>query len=180
MVQAFLELTKGVVEVLSKTFDPLIQEILSWNIDLHKMADTVTESFDRMDFLPLHEGPNVLPHDLIFHTLHSFALTYNDEALIKDTRSGHEATYQQFLSDIVACRNALRITLDPETIEALQKEREVCVLILSQGYEFTVAFFAALAIGAIAVPLSKYRILHSPASQSKLSPTFQNPCPSYK
>jgi acyl-CoA synthetase (AMP-forming)/AMP-acid ligase II len=137
------------------------------------MADMDTESFDRMDLLPLHEGPDVLPHDLIFHTLHNFALTYNDEAVIKDARSGHGATYQQFLSDIVACRNALRDTLDSETMEALRKEREVCILILSQGYEFTVAFFAALAIGAIAVPLSTYRIPHSPVFRRKRSPILK-------
>jgi acyl-CoA synthetase (AMP-forming)/AMP-acid ligase II len=112
-------------------------------------------SFDRTDFLPRHEGPNVLPHDILFHVLHSLA-AYQNNVVVKDAKSGHVATHQQFLSDIVACRNALRDSFAPETIAALQAEREVSVLILSHGYEFVVSFFAILAIGAIAVPLSMY------------------------
>jgi hypothetical protein len=114
-------------------------------------------SFDRTDFLPYHEGPNVLPHDILFHILHSLAAYQNDEAII-DAKAGYTATHQQFLSDIVACRNALRETLAPETIKALQEDREVSILILSSGYEFIVSFFAVLAIGAIAVPLSMYKL----------------------
>lgn len=117
------------------------------------MCNLNSTSFDRTDFLPHHEGPNVLPHDILFHTLHSLAAYQNDVAII-DAKSGHVATHQQFLSDIVACRNGLREALASETIEALQEEHEVSILILSSGYEFIVSFFAILAIGAIAVPLS--------------------------
>lgn len=120
------------------------------------MPDLNSTSFDRTDFLPHHDGLNVLPHDILFHTLHSLAAYHNDVAII-DAKSGHVATHQQFLSDIVACRNGLRDALAPETMEALQEEQEVSILILSSGYEFIVSFFAVLAIGAIAVPLSTYR-----------------------
>jgi acyl-CoA synthetase (AMP-forming)/AMP-acid ligase II len=117
------------------------------------MRELDPQSFDRTDFLPLHEGPEVLPHDLIFYNLHHLAVAQN-EVVVRDTNANHVASHRQFLSDIVACRNALRQTLDLDTLEALQQEREVCILILSHGYEFVVAFFATLAIGAIAVPLS--------------------------
>lgn len=117
------------------------------------LQDMDPVSFDRTDILPRHEGPNVLPHDIVFHTLHSLA-AYQNDVVIKDVKSGHIATHQQLLSDIVTCRNSLQESLAPSTRAALQEEREVSVLILAQGYEFIVSFFAILAIGAIAVPLS--------------------------
>ena len=60
-----------------------------------------TESFDRCDFQPRHEGSTVLPHDLSFHDLYSLAVSQNRVA-IRDMNTGHSATPQQFLSDIVA------------------------------------------------------------------------------
>ncbi|KAH8701094.1 hypothetical protein BGW36DRAFT_425890 [Talaromyces proteolyticus] len=117
--------------------------------------DVEVGSFDRMDFVPFHEGPEVLPHDLLFHTLHSIAAS-NDRPAIVDRKTGYTATYQQLVSDIVVCRNRLRATLKPETIEAIRREREVSILLWSAGYEFTIGFFAVLALGAIAVPLSPH------------------------
>ncbi|KAL5359669.1 hypothetical protein BJX96DRAFT_164609 [Aspergillus floccosus] len=104
--------------------------------------DVEVGEFDRMDFVPFHEGPEVLPHDLLFHKLH-FTAASNDRPAIVDRKTGYTATYRQLVSDIV-----------PETIEALRREREVSILLWSAGYEFTVSFFAVLALGAIAVPLS--------------------------
>jgi malonyl-CoA/methylmalonyl-CoA synthetase len=130
--------------------------------------DVDVGEFDRMDFLPYHEGPNVLPHDLLFHTLHALA-TADGRLAVVDCKAGYEATYQQLLSDIVLCRNKLRETLDKESLEALRNEKEVSLVLWSSGYEFTVAFFAILALGAIAVPLSMCishcacRIFHSPS-----------------
>ncbi|PGH20090.1 hypothetical protein AJ80_03658 [Polytolypa hystricis UAMH7299] len=111
--------------------------------------------FDRMDFVPFHEGPDVLPHDLIFHALHALAMDPSRIAII-DCKISYQATYRQLLSDIVLCRNRVREALAPETLEALQKEQEVSLLLWSEGYEFTVAFFAILALGAIVVPFSPH------------------------
>lgn len=118
------------------------------------------ESFDRCDFQPHHEGSTVLPHDLIFHDLYSLAISQN-KVVIRDINTGHSATHQQFLSDIVALTERLRKELHPETLQGLWDEREVSFLILSEGYEAMVALFATFAMGAIAVPLSGCLALHS-------------------
>lgn len=111
------------------------------------------ETFERCDFLPLHEGPHVLPHDLLFHSLFELALTQNS-TVIKDKNTGHNASHQQFLGDILALRTKLREELHSSTLTALRDEREVSLLICAEGYEFAVAFFAVQALGGIAVPCS--------------------------
>lgn len=113
------------------------------------------ESFDRCDFLPHQEGPHVLPHDLLFHSLFELALRQNT-TVIKDKNTGQNATHQQFLGDILALRILLRAQLHPSTLSALREEREVSLLICAEGYEFSVAFFAVQALGGIAVPCSTY------------------------
>jgi hypothetical protein len=112
------------------------------------------ERLDRCDFLPRHEGSTVLPHDLIFHDLHSLAVSQNT-VVIRDMNTGHSATHQQFLSDIVALIKRLREELHPETLQDLRDEREISFLILSEGYEAMVALFATFGMGGIAVPLSR-------------------------
>lgn len=119
------------------------------------------ETFERCDFQPRHEGPTVLPHDLIFHDLYSLAATQNT-VVIRDMNTGHSASHQQFLCDIVAFRKRLMEELHPQTLQALRDEREVSLLILSGGYEFTVALFATFSLGGIAVPLSEFVILYQP------------------
>lgn len=121
--------------------------------------DLEDESFDRNSFLPSHEGPTVLPHDLIFHDLYSLAVSLN-KTVIKDMNTGHSASHQQFLSDIICLSTRLREELHPDTLRALHDEREVSLLILSEGYEAMVAFFATLALGGIAVPLSELPAEH--------------------
>jgi hypothetical protein len=126
-----------------------------------------SESFDRTNF--------VLPHDLIFHALHSLALNQNTTA-IRDNNSGAVVTHQQLLSDILASRNKLRTILDPETVARLRQEREVCILVLAEGYEFCVVLFAALAIGAIAVPLSMFSFLLITLAQHFCKVTISSIC----
>ncbi|KAK5056232.1 hypothetical protein LTR84_012785 [Exophiala bonariae] len=113
------------------------------------------ETFDRCDFLPCHEGPNVLPHDLLFHSLYDLALRQNT-IIIKDKNTGLCASHQQFIGDILALRSKLRAELDPSTLTDLQHEREICLLICAEGYEFAVSFFAVQALGGIAVPCSPH------------------------
>ena len=111
------------------------------------------ESADGFDFHARREDSMTLPHDLIFHDLYSLAMSQN-KVVIRDKNTGHTATHQQFLIDILALTERLRKELHPETLQDLQDEREVSFLILSEGYEAMVALFATFAMGAIAVPLS--------------------------
>jgi acyl-CoA synthetase (AMP-forming)/AMP-acid ligase II len=111
------------------------------------------ENFERCDFVPNHEGPLVLPHDLMFHVLYDLALRQNT-TIVKDSNTGHIASHQQFLSDVLALRAKLREELHPSTLQALRDEREVSLLIWAEGYEFVVAFYAVLGLGGIAVPFS--------------------------
>jgi hypothetical protein len=113
------------------------------------------EKFERCDFLPYHDGPYVLPHDLLFHSLFNLALRQNT-TIIKDKNTGHSASHQQFLSDIFALRTKLKAELHLSTLQALREQHEVSLLILSAGYEFSVAFFAVQALGGIAVPCSAW------------------------
>lgn len=121
-------------------------------------ADLDPESFDRCDFLPRHEGPTILPHDLLFHDLYSLAVAQNTTA-VKDMNDGHSVSHQQLLSDILRLSARLREELHPQSWNALQDEREVPFLVLSEGYEAMVAFFAVWAVGGIAVPLSESLML---------------------
>ncbi len=111
------------------------------------------ETFDSCDFLPRHEGPNVLPHDLLFHSLFDLALRQNT-IIIRDKNIGYNASHQQFLGDVLVLRTRLRAELHSDTLQALRDECEVSLLICAEGYEFAVAFFAVQAIGGIAVPCS--------------------------
>ena len=113
------------------------------------------ETFERCDFLPYHEGPGVLPHELLFHSLYNLAIGQNT-TVIRDKNTGHVVSHHQFLTDILALRTKLRAELSPSTLQALKDEREICILVLAAGYEFSVAFFAIQALGGIAVPCSSY------------------------
>lgn len=126
----------------------------------HREKPLDPETFDRCDFLPHDEGVNVLPHDLLFHSLFDLAIRQNT-IIIKDKNTGQNASHQQFLGDILALRSKLREELDPSTLQALRDEREVSLLICAEGYEFSVAFFAIQALGGVAVPCSQ-RPLKSP------------------
>lgn len=117
-------------------------------------------TFDRTDFLlTSHEGPNVLPHDIFFHRLYNLALRQNT-VVIKDAYDGLAITHHQLLSDIIFTRNRIRESLNKKSVDMLRNDQEVSILIVARGYEFVVAFYAALALGAIATPQSEM-LLHS-------------------
>jgi len=112
-------------------------------------------SFDRTDFTPYHEGANVLPHDYIFHRLY-FLAAYQNTTAVRDTYNGLEVDYRQLLTDIIFARNRIRDAVSTKTMEMIRNNEEVSILVVARGYEFVVSFFAVLALGAIAVPQSKY------------------------
>ena len=118
------------------------------------LAELDLATFDRTDFSPPHEGPNVLPHDLIFHRLY-FLATNQISIAVKDAHKGYEITYSQLLSHIIQTRNHIRENLSCRTTKMLRSGEEVSLMIVARGYEFVVAFFAILALGGIAVPQSE-------------------------
>lgn len=74
---------------------------------------------------------------------------------IRDDTADLEKTHQDILSDVLALRQNLRDTLDPEVVRRLDNGEEIYIAVLAGGsYEFTIAVLAALAIGAAVVPLT--------------------------
>lgn len=117
------------------------------------MTDQTT--FDRTDFVPSHAGDHILPADPLFTRLLSLAHDPNPRPAIRDLNAGVEKTAAELLVDILRLRRALRRGLNQQTLDDLQRGREVYISILAPGgYEFTVGVLAILALGAAASPFS--------------------------
>ncbi|OJD14067.1 hypothetical protein AJ78_05544 [Emergomyces pasteurianus Ep9510] len=111
--------------------------------------------FDRTDFFPPHAGDNVLPLSPFFSKLLRYAHRKSQRVAIRDVNLAIEKTYIEFLSDVLAVRNALRSSLSPEAQGALQAGEEVYIaLIAAGGYEYAVGFVAICALGAAVVPMT--------------------------
>ncbi|KAJ9602991.1 hypothetical protein H2200_012286 [Cladophialophora chaetospira] len=110
-------------------------------------------TFDRTDLTTRHEGPLVLPHDVLFHRLHFLALNSKTSA-VKDASRRLDVDYRQLLTDVVAARNRIRSTIGQKTLQSMYHEEEISFVVIAHGYEFVVAFLAVLALGGIAVPTS--------------------------
>jgi malonyl-CoA/methylmalonyl-CoA synthetase len=110
---------------------------------------------DRASFVPKHRGPNILPNSPFFSRLLRFA--YRNKGLaINDTTAGFTASHLQLLTDVLHLRNVFLDSLDEFTLAQLERGVEVFIIVLGPGgYEFVVAFFAVIAIGAVVVPLGK-------------------------
>ncbi|KAF2185592.1 fatty-acyl-CoA synthase [Zopfia rhizophila CBS 207.26] len=110
---------------------------------------------DRTYMVPKHEGYSVLPNTPLFSRLLRFAGRRPARIAIHDVRSNHERTHLELLSDVFALRESILNTLDPRTIEAMNRSEEVYLAIVAAGgYEYTVAMLAVLALGAAAVPIA--------------------------
>lgn len=110
---------------------------------------------DRLNYVPKHVGENVLPNFLLFARMVRWAHR-KELTAIRDLSFGHTADYAQLLTDILVFRNELRRVLDPNIIKKVDNEEEVFInLLATPGYEFTVGFFAILALGAAVSPLCK-------------------------
>jgi hypothetical protein len=116
---------------------------------------TTTDMEDRTHLVPNHQGRNILPNLPLFSRLLRFA-HQGERLAIKDKAAGFAASYIQLLTDVLHLRNVLLDSLDKSTVERLERGAEVFINILGPGgYEFTVAFFAIAAVGAVIVPLGK-------------------------
>ncbi|KAI1930180.1 hypothetical protein LOZ65_001557 [Ophidiomyces ophidiicola] len=74
---------------------------------------------------------------------------------IRDVNLGTEKTYLQFLTDVLALRNALRSTIPDQVHGDLNAGKEVYVgLLAAGGYEYAVGFVAIVALKAAVVPLT--------------------------
>ncbi|KIW59750.1 hypothetical protein PV05_00021 [Exophiala xenobiotica] len=118
------------------------------------MSTTPTDPEDRIHFVRRHQGPNVFPNFYFFSRL--VRLSYKTDLIaVTDLTFGYTANYAQFLTDVLNLRNVLRSSLSPEVVARLDRDEEVFVNLLGPaGYEFTVAFLALIALGAVTVPIS--------------------------
>lgn len=111
-------------------------------------------SDDRCSYAPKHQGSNIFPNFFYFSKLVRLAHKPNLLA-VKDITFGYTATYRQLLTDVLHFRNILRQTLDASVIAKIDRDEEVFMNLLGPGgYEFTVAFLALMALGAVVVPIS--------------------------
>jgi len=91
----------------------------------------------------------------LFSRLLRYASRTPARIAIDDVRSKHQRTHLELLSDVLALRETVSNTLDPDTLAALHRRDEVYIAIVAAGgYEYTVAMLTVLALGAAAVPIS--------------------------
>ncbi|CAO2658613.1 Nn.00g063360.m01.CDS01 [Neocucurbitaria sp. VM-36] len=110
---------------------------------------------DRSFMVPRHAGYNVLPNTPLFSRLLRYASRTPARIAIDDVRSKHQRTHIELLSDVLALREIILNSLDPATLEALERRDEMYIAIVAAGgYEYTVAMLAVLALGAAAVPIT--------------------------
>ena len=114
----------------------------------------VTDPDDRSHFAPRHIGSNVFPNFSLFSRL--VRLAHKPSLIaVKDVTFDYTATYQQLVTDVLLFRNVLYEVLDQSIREKLSHDEEVFINLLGPGgYEFTVAFLAIMALGAVIVPIS--------------------------
>lgn len=115
---------------------------------------TMADPDDRQNFAPKHVGPNVFPNFLYWSRL--VRLAHKPHLIaVKDITYNYTATYARLLTDVLYLRNHLRTRLDAVTLARLDRDEEVFANVLGPGgYEFTVAFLALMALGAVVVPIS--------------------------
>jgi len=112
------------------------------------------DSFDRCDRAPRHVGDNVFPNFFLWSRLVRWAQK-PDLAAVDDLTFGFRAGYAQLLTDVLHLRNILKQILPSSLIARIDREEEVFVNLLGPGgYEFTIAFLALAALGAVIVPIS--------------------------
>jgi malonyl-CoA/methylmalonyl-CoA synthetase len=120
---------------------------------------------DRTCFVPKHQGPNILPNSPLLSRILRFAHR-SERIAIKGPTAGFAASHIQLLTDVLHLRNVLRDSLDHSTLEQLGKGAEIFINVLGTGgYEFMVAFFAVVAVGAVVVPLCKLKSVFGGYSQ---------------
>lgn len=126
------------------------------NLSLSPQTASMSHDRDRTSFVPRHEGRNVLPNAPLFSTLLRFAKRNPPRPAVRDVNLEIERTYAQLLTDVLALRHSVQLRLSPASVASLRHGGEVYIGLLAPGgYEYTVAFLAILALGAVVVPMSK-------------------------
>ncbi|KAJ5273097.1 hypothetical protein N7478_008222 [Penicillium angulare] len=114
------------------------------------MEDTVSKTL-----ATFMEEDGGFPNDNIFNTLLPIAREI-DQAIFHDPTKGVNATYDQFITDVIHTRHQLRqhlsTYLDPENPTIFGDSVLICTL-SHANYEYAVAAFAILALGATLVPI---------------------------
>lgn len=119
-------------------------------------SSVIVDAEDRTNFIPKHQGPAVLPNFALFSRLLRFAHK-GPRTVIKDVIVGFSATHIQLLTDVLNVRNVLQESLEEPVLRQLENGEEVFINVLSPGgYEYTVAFLAVVALGAVVVPLCMF------------------------
>jgi len=118
---------------------------------------------DRTLFTPPHRGKTVLPNTPFFTQVLRNA--HRNRLAIRDDNAGLEKSYAQLLIDALNLRVKISDALPEEVVTRLKNEEEVFIGILAPGgYEYAVAMFAVLALGAAIVPMSKIFAIKSKTS----------------
>ena len=95
------------------------------------------------------------PDDNIFNTLLQNAREV-DQVIFHDSTTGINASYSQFITDVIHMRHQLRERfsqhLDPQSSSVFTDPLLICTL-AHANYEYAVAAFAILALGGVPVPL---------------------------
>ncbi|CAG8398981.1 unnamed protein product [Penicillium salamii] len=97
-----------------------------------------------------------LPDDPLFERL-LYNAQHIHSTLIRDTSAGIAATPAQFLRDVIFFKDRInrQLTTSGIDIHNVAAHGDVYICILAQlSYEFLVAFYAVIALGGVAVPLS--------------------------
>ncbi|KIW99321.1 uncharacterized protein Z519_00984 [Cladophialophora bantiana CBS 173.52] len=114
---------------------------------------------DRSDFVPPHNGRNVLPNCPFFNQMLRLAHDAPARPIVADVNLDVEKSRIQLLTDVLEMRNDLLERLDETIAKDLLGRGDggarVFVAVLAPGgYEFTVAVLGLLALGAVVVPIS--------------------------
>ncbi len=114
----------------------------------------IADPDDKSHFVPQHSGLNVFPNFFFFSRLVRLAHKPHLTA-VRDITFNYTASYQQLVTDVLHFRNVLHQSVDASVRTKLDRDEEVFINLLGPGgYEFTVAFLALIALGAVIVPIS--------------------------
>ncbi|KAF3482636.1 acyl-activating enzyme 13 [Arthroderma uncinatum] len=102
-------------------------------------------------------GDRVLPNEPFFKRLLTLAQLGDDHIAIHDPYRGVKASFPRFLNDVLATRDAIRHGTSPGLFDQrgmVYEERPYILLLAPFSYRYFVGFFAILALGGAAIPLS--------------------------
>jgi acyl-CoA synthetase (AMP-forming)/AMP-acid ligase II len=99
-----------------------------------------------------------VPQQPLFTQLFQHAQKTPKQTFIRDSGNGKEATFTEFLYEVLAHGTRLKETLSQDIQARLYNPNEEVFigLLAGAGFEYVVLVFAIHSIGGIAVPMSMY------------------------